>query len=75
MFSRLDVVYWTVVILILAARYADIRYFKGTTAEGNPCSIDDWRRHAFILALLAGAAWLVLRLAAHFFGPTGATTP
>jgi hypothetical protein len=61
MFSRLD--------------YADIRYFKGTTAEGNPSSIDDWRRHAFILALLAGAAWLLLHLAAHFLGPTGSTTP
>ena len=63
-FSGLDVVYWSVVALILAARYADIRYFKGTTAEGKPSTLEDWRRYAFILVLSAGVALLTV----HFLG-------
>jgi hypothetical protein len=65
--SGLDAVYWFIVALILAARYTDIRYFKGITAEGKPSRIEDWRRHAFILVLSAGAAWLTV----HFLGAFG----
>jgi hypothetical protein len=51
-------------LLLLAARYADIRYFKGTTAEGKPSTLEDWRRYAFILVLSASVAWLTV----HFLG-------
>jgi hypothetical protein len=63
-FTGLDALYWLFVLMILAARYADIRYYKGTTAEGKPSTLEDWRRHAFVLVLVAGAAWL----AAHVWG-------
>ena len=66
-FSGLDAVYWSVVVLILAARYADIRYYKGTTAEGKPFTLEDWRRYAFILVLSASVAWLTV----HFLGAFG----
>ena len=65
-FSGLDVAYWSVVLLLLAARYADVRYFKGTTAEGKPSTLGDWRRYAFILVLSAGAVWLAVHLLGAF---------
>jgi hypothetical protein len=61
-FSWLDILYWLLVFLILLARYADIRYFKGATIEGRPSSMQDWRRHALILILLAGLAWIAIHL-------------
>jgi hypothetical protein len=69
-FSVLDGVYWLVVVLSLAARYTDIHYFKGTNVEGNPSTPDDWRRYAWILLPLAGAAWL----AVHLLGRVGPST-
>ncbi len=63
-FSGLDAVYWSFVALILAARYADVRYFKGITVEGKPSTLEDWRRYAFILVLSASVAWLTV----HFLG-------
>ena len=74
MFSRVDAVYWSVVVLIIAARYADMRYFKGATAGGKPSSFDDWRRHTLILVVSAGVAWFAARLAVHFLGPIGPST-
>lgn len=66
-FSGLDAVYWSVVVLIVAARYADICYYKGTTAEGKPSTLEDWRRYTFIIVLSASAAWLTV----HFLGAFG----
>ena len=66
-FSALDAVYWLLVALVLAARYADIRYFKGTTAEGKPSTLEDWRRYAFILVLVAGVAWLIVHCLGAFW--------
>jgi len=66
-FSPLDAVYWSAVVLLLSARYADIRYFKGTTAEGKPSTLEHWRRYAFILVLSASVAWLTV----HFLGAFG----
>jgi hypothetical protein len=63
-FASLDAIYWVAVALLVAARYADIRYFRGTTAEGAPATLADWRRYAFILVLSAGVVWL----AVHFLG-------
>jgi len=64
-------VYWSVVVLIIAARYADIHYFKGTTADRKPSTLDDWRRHTLIVVVSAGAAWLAAHLAVHLLGPIG----
>jgi len=62
MFSLLDAVYWLLVVLILLARYADIRYFKGAAADGKPCSLEDWRRYALIFVLWAGLVWMAVHL-------------
>jgi hypothetical protein len=42
-FSVFDAIYWLFVVLILAARYADIRFFKGTTVDGKPSTLKDLR--------------------------------
>ncbi len=68
--SVLDGVYWLVVVLSLVARYADIHYFKGTDADGNPPSAGTWRRFALILVLSAGAVWLAI----HLLGRVGLST-
>lgn len=68
--SGLDAAYWLFVALILAARYADIRYYKGTTADGKPCKLEDWRRYALLFVLSAGVAWLAVHfLGAFWFSP------
>jgi hypothetical protein len=66
-FSGLDAVYWFVVALIVAARYADIRYFQGATAEGKPSTFEHWRRHAFILVLSASVVWLAVHVLGAFW--------
>ena len=66
-FSVLDAAYWSIVVLILAARYADMRYCNGTTADGKPCTPAIWRRHTVVLVLLACVVWL----AAHSLGALG----
>ena len=62
--SLLDVTYWVFVGLILCARYVDIRYFGGTKADGQPASLQDFRRHALILLAAAAVVWLVVHLLA-----------
>jgi hypothetical protein len=62
LFSLLDAIYWSLVVLLIAARYADIRYCRGATAEGKPASLRDWRRYAWILLLSAAAVWLTVCL-------------
>ncbi|MBN1854784.1 MAG: hypothetical protein JW829_18775 [Pirellulales bacterium] len=69
-FSSLDVVYWLTTVLILVARYADIRFFQGTTAEGKPATLRDWQRHAFILVLVTGVVWLAVHLLGVFWFST-----
>ncbi|MFO0912123.1 MAG: hypothetical protein U0795_04155 [Pirellulales bacterium] len=54
-----DVAYWLVVALIIAARFADIRYYAGTDSLGAPATLDDWRRYSFQLVALAGSGWLI----------------
>jgi hypothetical protein len=66
-FSGLDVAYWSVVALLIAARYADIRYCKGTTGEGKPCTLEDWRRYAVIVVLSTGVVWLALHFLSAFW--------
>ena len=67
---HLDLIYWSVVGLILAARFADIRYFQGATGEGRPASMTDWRRHAVYLLLVAGTAWGLIHAARLWLPPS-----
>ena len=64
--SIADAFYWAIVGSLLAARYVDIRYLYGLTAEGDPASMADWRRYAVFLVLVATGLWLVVHAIAHF---------
>jgi hypothetical protein len=64
--SIADAFYWTLVGSLLAARYIDIRYLYGLTVDGDPASLDDWRRYAVFLVLVATGLWLVLHAVAYF---------
>jgi hypothetical protein len=66
-FSGLDAVYWVIVGVILAARYADICCFQAMAAERKRVSLEDWRRYAFVVVPTAGAGWL----AVHALGGVG----
>ena len=58
-FSAADLFYWLTVGGLLAARYVDIRYLNGRTAEGKPATPAHWRRYAVILIAVSAVAWIV----------------
>ena len=62
--TLVDAVYWLGVAGLLAARYADVRYMQGRTADGQPATMRDWRRYR--LGVLGTSA--VLWGAAHALG-------
>ena len=63
--SVADAFYWAAVGCILAARYVDIRYLGGLTADGSPASMAHWRRYAVLLGVAATALWFVVHGIAH----------
>ena len=64
-FSMADAFYWAIVGSLLATR-VDIRYLYGTTAEGDPASMADWRRYAVFLVLVATGLWVGVHAIARF---------
>ncbi len=64
-----DAYFWATVGTLLGARYVDIRYFKGTTAEGKPASTSDWRRYAVFLLVVSIALWLFVNGAGRLWQP------
>jgi hypothetical protein len=64
-----DACFWATVGTLLGARYVDIRYFKGMTAEGKPASIADWRRYAGFLLVVSLALWLFASIAGRLWQP------
>ena len=59
-----DFAYWAVIIGMIVFRYADIRFFAGQNAYGEPSTINDWRKYA-ITAILVSA---LLFAGAHLWG-------
>jgi len=62
-----DGFYWTTVACLLLARYVDIRYLVGLTADGEPATMAHWRRYAVILVVVAIALWVAVH-AVGFLG-------
>ena len=62
-----DAVYWAVVACLLAARFVDIQYFQGRTADGDAASMADWRSYALRVSIAYAGLWLV----AHVIGNSG----
>ena len=62
--SMLDAVVWLTVLLMILARRVDIVRYSGRTMEGEPATLEHWRRH---VAVLIGAT-LVGEVIAHQLG-------
>ena len=67
LFSIADAFYWLVVGSVLAARYVDVRYLNGMTADGHPSSWGHWRRYAVLFLAGCTTVWLVLHAAAGLY--------
>ena len=63
----IDLLYGLAVLGTIAARYVDIVRFGGTTGDGAPATLADWRRHAVSLGAAAALAWLAARWALPYF--------
>ncbi len=62
--SMLDAVVWLTVLLMLVARRVDIVRYSGRTMDGEPATLEDWRRY---VAVLVGAT-VVGEIVAHQLG-------
>jgi len=54
-----SIAYFLVALSVIVVRYADIRYWNGTTADDKPATMAHWRRHTLILIIGSSCAWLV----------------
>jgi hypothetical protein len=51
-------------LAVVAARYLDVRYFAGATADGRPVTEPHLRRYILIFLAASGALWGLVRLLA-----------
>ncbi len=58
--SWLDIFYGATLVLVLAARYVEIKVYQGRTADGEAATLSDWARYALILTAVAAAGWLLV---------------
>lgn len=58
-FSPPDAVFWAAVALLIGVRYIDIKHLQGTTSEGKPATLTDWRRYVGMLVASTAGLWVV----------------
>jgi hypothetical protein len=61
-FPVYDLAFFAVVVLIIVARYLDIRFFEGTDRFGVASTVGDWRGFAVRVTIICVAAWLFIRV-------------
>jgi len=64
-FCTTDVVFWCVAALMIAARYADVRYFGGATSEGEPATMRDFAWYSLFLIIASACAWALGHFVSH----------
>src|SRR5512140_2058006 len=57
-----DAIFWLITVGLILARYVDIRYLKGETADNKPATLKHWRRYAVILLIAAGLLYLLAKI-------------
>ena len=62
--TAMDIFYWLGAASLSIARYVDIRFLGGKTAEGEPATMKHWQRYSSRLLAAALIVWLVI----HGFG-------
>lgn len=60
--SAIDLWFAGVLALVILARLVDITRYQGTTGDGEPATLADFRGYALKLAAAAAAAWLLAHL-------------
>ena len=50
----IDLLFALFILCLLAARYIDIRHLRGRTSDGQPATIEDWKRYAIRATLRLG---------------------
>jgi len=61
-FGWRDLLFWALLVSVLAVRWVDVRRFAGTTADGDPATLDDVRRHGLILGAVGVVLWIVVHM-------------
>jgi len=59
-----DIIFWLIALGLILARYVDIRYLKGETADNKPATLKHWRRYSVILLAAAGLLYLLAKILA-----------
>jgi len=59
-----DMIFWLLVLGLILARYVDIAYLKGETADNKPATLKHWRRYSVILLIGAGLLYLLAKVLA-----------
>ena len=55
-----DLIFWLGVASLIGIRYADVRYLRGRTAEGQPATMRDWRRYSLGILGVSAILWIAL---------------
>ena len=61
-----DLLYWLGVAGLVAARYVDIAYLAGETAEGEPATMKHWQRYSLGVLGVAVTLWLAVHGVGYF---------
>ncbi|MCK7489537.1 MAG: hypothetical protein MZU79_04335 [Anaerotruncus sp.] len=57
-----DMLFWLIALGLIIARYVDVRYLKGETADNKPATLKHWRRYSVILLIAAGSLYLLAKI-------------
>lgn len=64
--SSLDIAFWVIVCAVILIRFIDITRMHGLTADGDPASLQHWRRYVLRLLLIGGGVWVLAHGVARF---------
>ena len=57
-----DMIFWLIAFALILARYVDIKYLKGETADNKPATLKHWRRYSVILLIAAVLLYLLAKI-------------
>lgn len=61
-----NTIFFLLVVSIIAARYIDIKFYRGQTAEGEPATMKHWKKFTFIVLGYSTALWILVYFVARF---------
>jgi hypothetical protein len=50
--------YWLNIVLMILVRFIDIRFLSGQTIDGEPATMQNWKRYAITLSVVAAVLWV-----------------